>query len=120
MYCSRWRPVLLMWTVALTPLAFAVPPALAQSATAMITHINPTSGVAGTLVAVDGTGCITPIGQPASTAELFVRGPGPSTDRVAPLSTGLGQMQYAVGLAGGGFLGLVPIPPTRQPEPPTG
>jgi len=91
-------------------LAFPIAPAPAQSASATITRISPTSGAAGVLVSVDGTGCITPGGQPVSTAELFVRGPGASTNRVGPVSTGLGPTPFAVGLAGGAFLGLVPIP----------
>ena len=85
-------------------------PAPAQSPAATITRINPVSGTAGLSVAVDGTGCVTPSGQPTTTAELFVRGPGAST-RTSPAPTGLGPTQFAVGLDNGRFLGLAQIPP---------
>jgi len=91
------------------PLA-APAPAPAQSATATITRIDPTSGAAGGLVSVAGEGCLTPIGQPASAAELFVRGPGPTTNSIAPVPAVLGPTQFAVGLDGGRFMGLVRIP----------
>jgi len=86
-------------------------PAPAQSPAATITRINPVSGTAGLSVAVDGTGCVTPSEQPTTTAQIFVRGPGASTTRASPATTGLGPTQFAVGLANGAFLGLVQIPP---------
>ncbi len=108
---SRWiRTVAVGAAAVIAQVGLASMPAPAQSPAATITRINPVSGTAGLSVAVDGTGCVTPSGQPTTTAQLFVRGPGAST-RTSPATTGLGPTQFAVGLANGAFLGLVQIPP---------